>query len=132
MSTRTITLTDSAPITITEEKWPVIARASEFEHDGQVRSQANVTSEWGLRVRQHEDGRSIVYATYAYSSNYQGARCYSAKRGIVVPKDGDVIAAIRAVGNDIASAEHAEGDAERWPTIVADCIADLPAVAIAE
>jgi hypothetical protein len=127
MATRTITLTDRAPVTIDEVVWPVIAVAKDDEHDGQVECQANRKSAWSVRVRRHADGRTIVSACYSYHSNWQNARSYSAKRGILMPAGADLVAAIREVCSDIATAECQEGDAERWPTLAAECIADLPA-----
>ena len=132
-TTRTITLTGRPPVTITEETWPVIATASDDCHDGQVECQANRRSKWAVRVRQHADGRAIVYATYSYSSNWQGARGYAAKRGIMLPAASSaatICTAIRDVCADIAEAESQGGDAERWPTLAAECIADMPAETI--
>lgn len=127
MSKRTITLTNRAPVTIEEAAWPVIAQASDDWHDGQVECQANRRIKWAVRVRQHADGRAIVYATYSYDSSWQGARSYSAKRGVLLPAGADIVAAIREVCDDIAQAESNDDDAQRWPTLAADCIADLPA-----
>lgn len=53
----TITMTDRAPITITKEDWPVIADAE--WHTGEHKIQAN--EEAYMRVREHADGRRIVY-----------------------------------------------------------------------
>lgn len=130
MSKRTITLTDRPPVTIEEDNWDVIAIASDNEHDGKVKSQANIESNWWIKVRQHDDGRAIVSASYSYRSNWQNARDYSAKRGIVLPATSDsaaIIAAIKEVCADIATAEHHGDEADRWPTLAAECIADLPA-----
>lgn len=107
---RTITLTDRPPVTIIEDDWPTIASAS--EHDGQIECQAN--RRWGLHVRQHEDGRSIVYAVY--STQYQGESGY--RGGEMLPTVNDSIPeAIRRVG------ERGEFSAH----IIDECIADLPA-----
>jgi hypothetical protein len=127
MSKRTITLTDHAPITIEEENWPVIAADNDKEYDGQVECQANRISQWWVRVRQHADSRAIVYAGYEYNTHFQSERSYSAKRGVMLPPGSDLIAAIREVADDIAGAECAGDDASRWPTLVAECIADFPA-----
>ena len=56
---RTITLTDRAPVQIDEAVWPRIAYAT--RHDGEVECQAN--HKWHLTVRQHADGRRIVYGS---------------------------------------------------------------------
>lgn len=136
-STRTITLTDRRPVKIQDSEWPLIASASDKDYDNQYEFQANRISNWFVGVRQHEDGRAIVYATYSYSSNYQGARNYTAKRGVLLgrwrPTSDDpngVADAIRDVCEDIANAEHKDDDASRWPTLAAECIADLPAETI--
>ena len=139
MSKRTITLTDHAPINIEEASWPIIAKASDKEHDGEVECQANRISTWFLRVRQHQDGRAIVYGGYDYDSHWRGERDYNARRGIMLtigegegarPTMDDIISAIREVCEDIASAECNGDDAARWPTLAAECIADLPAVEV--
>lgn len=137
MAKRTITLTSRSPVTIDDDKWPVIASASDSEHDGQVECQANIKSSWWVKVRQEPvTNRFLVYAGYSYESNYQGARNYSAKRGVLLDNAShpdsrdadDVCRAIREVCEDIASAECSEGDAARWTTLANECIADMPAV----
>lgn len=131
MSTkRTITLTDRPPVTISEEHWPLIARGSDSEHDGQVECQANTESKWFIGVRQHADGRAIVYSTYWYSSNWQGARCYNPKHGVMLPAGSTpeaICAAINDVAQGMAGCECYGNDAERWPTLADECIADMPA-----
>lgn len=134
MTMRTITLTGRPPVKIEEDNWPVMASASDEEHDGQVKCQANRISNWMVKARLHDDGRAIVYATYSYSSNWQDARCYSAKRGVLLPAEcteQDICDAIRDVCRDIATAEHADDDAQRWPTLADECIADMPAEELA-
>ena len=129
MSTLTITLTGRPPVTIIEGDWPIIASGWDAESD----AQANHRSEWSIRVRQHSDGRALVYATYSYTSDWQGARDYSARRGVLLPTGSDAAAictAIEEVSRDIAAAEHHGDDASRWPTLAAECIAAMPAEAI--
>lgn len=48
---RRITLTDQGPIVILEGQWPIVARST----DGDTEEQ------WGIFVRQHADGRRLVY-----------------------------------------------------------------------
>lgn len=140
MSQRTITLTGRPPVKINEDNWPVLASASDSEHDGQVECQANRKSSWWIKVRQHEDGRAIVYAGYSYTANWQNARDYAAKRGVMLeigegdgarPTDEQICRAIREVCEDIAGAECDGDDAARWPTLAAECIADMPAEELA-
>lgn len=127
-------LTGRPPVKIEEDDWNIIAQAKDKEHDGQVECQANRVSEWAVRVRQHDDGRAIVYATYSYTSNWQNARDYAAKRGVFLdntvnesPSNQMICDAIREVCENIATAEHHDGDESRWATLAAECIADMPA-----
>lgn len=104
----TIRLTDRPPVTIVRDDWPTIASAKDW--DNRYESQANRT--WHLKVRQHIDGRSIVYGWH--TSQYQGA---------TEPHAGELLAA----GDDIVAAIHrvaADCDCE---SIAQDCIQDLPA-----
>lgn len=117
----TITLSDRAPITIVADDWPVVARAD--WHDGQVRCQAN--RERFIKVREHEDGRRIVYG--CYTTNWQKERGAAAgyvlerpeplgERTGLSDRDADTIRAIRRVAGVIGDAQLAD-----------EVIADLPA-----
>jgi len=127
MSKRTITLTNRPPVTISEENWPVIASANDKEFDNEYEFQANRISKWFAAVRQHKDGRAIVYATYSHDSRWQGERGYSAKCGMIVDAGGDIIYAINRVCSDIAGMPCYGEDCGRWQTIEAELIASLPA-----
>lgn len=125
--TRTITLTGRRPVTIDEAEWPIIARASDDDYDGQdpaLHQQASdqgQLDEYSLRVRQHADGRAIVYGTYTegWHSDHDGLT----HAGRLLPADeagGSNFAiadAIRDVGAVLGVPDQ----------LVADCIADLPA-----
>jgi hypothetical protein len=128
--TRTITLTNQPPVTIHEDNWPIIASASDDWHDGQYDCQSNRWTKWFVGVRQHADGRCIVYAIYAHITSRSGERSYSARRGHLPQPGGDIVDAIRKVCSEISEAECYGDDSDRWPTLAADCIADLPAVAL--
>ena len=123
---RTITLTDRAPVNILESDWPVIAAGS-FEHyDNQYRFQANRTTDIDVHVRQHADGRALVYAVFKYTSAYQDEPNAIHRTGVLLDAGADLPAAIREVGEQLA-----ERAGEREKAIrdcVNDCIADLPAV----
>lgn len=79
-TTRTITLTDRAPVEIVDSDWPIIAQAR--HHDGVIEVQA--TRKWWMKVRQHADGRVIVYG--AHLTQWQGE---------VDRRDGEVLDEIR-------------------------------------
>jgi len=121
--TRTITLTGRRPVTIDEDEWPVIAKTSGDNYDGTdparhwQASDRGEIDEYSLRVRQHEDGRAIVYGTYAESwhSGHEGLT----HAGYVVTPDKNhtIEHAIQQTGTDLGVPAQ----------LVADCIADLPA-----
>lgn len=130
---RTITLTGRPPVRIDEDNWPVIASAADKDWDNQYESQANRTWKWWVTVRQHADGRAIVYAGYAYTTQYQNGRDYSARNGQLLPARAGAVAicdAIREVCEEIVSAEADDDHTARWQTLAAECIADMPAEAI--
>lgn len=105
--TRVITLTDRPPIKIKEDEWPVIAESRWYE--GQYDFQANRDG-W-LKVRQHADGRSIVYG--AFDSEFQTES--NLRGGVLLDKGADIAAAINRVAATCNATQCA-----------ADCIADLP------
>jgi hypothetical protein len=111
--TRTITLTDRAPVRIREDLWPIIASAR--RGDGVVDYQDN--HRWYLTVRQHADGRMLVYGSEAggpggVHRGYEGACA-----GEMVEPGGDVVAVIRRVGERARCSEAMQDE----------CIGDLPA-----
>lgn len=107
----TITLTRRAPVTVSKEEWPIIASAKDW--DNQHECQANRT--WKLTVRQHADGRALVYGVY--TTQYQGEKD---KRG------GELL---EGANPDIPAAIGRVADYLGFDCGLADrCIADLPAV----
>lgn len=109
--TRTITLSNRPPVKIKESEWPMIAKASWCDNPA-IPVQANRSA--SVRVRQHADGRSIVYGVY--ESQWQGES--TLKSGVLLDKGADIAAAINEVVNEIGVTT----------TMAAECIADLPAV----
>lgn len=106
---RTITLTDRPPVRVSDDAWPTVAKAKWYE--GEIECQAN-RSAW-LRVRRHEDGRTIVYG--AYDTCWRGEE--PVRGGELLPDPADTVAAIRRVGADLGIPDSA----------IRDCIANLPA-----
>jgi hypothetical protein len=124
----TITLTGRRPVTITRDQWPIIAAAGDKNWDNQYESQANRTWNYDLRVRQHADGRTLVYGIYRYGTQYQNESCAGIRGGEMVAAD-EVIPAIQRVGKWMADnlpSNHAD-EAEIFNRLVNECIADLPA-----
>lgn len=133
--TRTITLTNSAPVKIREDEWPVIARGSYRDHDNQYEFQANRTWEVDIRVRQHPDGRAIVYGVYDYDTEIQGERGFRARAGVLL--DGASVSAhipdaVSEVASTLNAAAEAAGHDFRADISAAEreCVADLPAITL--
>ena len=115
-----ITLSERRPLTIVESEWPVIATA--FRHDGAVESQAN--HEWMISVREHADGRRLVYGWLQAGNGGVHAGWRGAEGGFLVsPDDGpdeqETVRAIRRVAGIVG--DDALGN---------ECIGDLPAEAV--
>lgn len=138
----TITLTNRPPVKITEEQWPLLAAGSWSDHDGQVECQANRRWKAWIKVRQHEDGRTIVYGLYDYDTAFQGEPNANYRDGqMVTPSAEDypegaresfwvgqpIIDAIRAVGERLQE----RSGHECWPDLIATTIADMPAEELA-
>lgn len=137
--TRTITLTGRAPVRIVEDDWPLIASAKDDSYVGNDYSryqQALAQGEcdqYAIRVREHADGRILVYGALDAATAWTGSESrrggvlltppgegpLTADDGRVVP-DSEIVAAIQVVGADCNLPEH----------VIRACIADLPPEAI--
>ncbi len=121
--TRTITLTAAPPVRVREDLWPIIARAR--RHDGKVECQAN--HEWHLTVRQHADGRAIVYGSEE-SGNGGTYHGYEPARAGELLAASDSASERWTSASDVAAAIRRVGEAARCSeAMIAECIADLPA-----
>ena len=125
--TRTITLTGRPPVRIVENDWPVIAAAMAKEWDNAHEFQANRTTSASIRVRQNRDGRTLVYAIYDYSTNFQGAADRSAKAGELLPSGESAADCIIRVAEEMDSAIGDDHFGVTFSLLARECIADLPA-----
>lgn len=123
---RTITLTGRAPVKISETDWPVIAHGRFQAWDGEFQFQAARTTDLDIYVRQHADGRALVYGVYATTSRHQGERDTTLRVGRLLDAGEDLPAAILGVAKEL---EYACGS-DRAQDVARECIADLPPVAI--
>jgi len=82
-----IVLTARPPVRVYDDEWPVIATGEAEDYDGQYRQQATRTRAAVIRVRQHQDGRVLVYGTYDFSTQWQGERDLRCNAGELLPAD---------------------------------------------
>jgi len=122
---RTITLTSRAPVTIRESDWPVIARAAGDSFDGadlarhrQAVMQGDVDI-YSLHVRQHADGRTLVYGVLDAAIPAWGAPAggETHRGGVLLPAGANIAQAIRQVGEECKLPD----------SIIRECVANLPA-----
>jgi len=107
--TLTITLTGRRPVQIAKSEWPMIA--SNHEYDGEHECQANRHER--INVRQHADGRTLVYGVYSTAWANESDR----RRGELLD-----------FGEDIPTAIHRVAESMEFEPAFAECvIADLPA-----
>lgn len=106
----TVTLTDRAPARIRKADWPIVAKVEDW--DNQHRSQAN--RDWTLIVRQHADGRALVYGIYSSRWADESDR----RGGELVESGDDIPAAVKRVAEYLGFSREL---ADR-------CVAKLPAV----
>lgn len=123
---RTITLTDRPPVRITDAEWPTLASGTFEWHDNQYRFQANRTRDIFVKVRQHADGRVLVYAGYDTSSAWQGETGDRHRTGELLEAGGDIIAALHRVADELAT-RALGAHANEIRDCMNECIADLPA-----
>ena len=98
--TRTITLTDRPPLTITEDAWPLIAHGQghDWSPHGQT-GERDASRKWrcDIRVRRSIGARLLVYGNLDYETKWMGERDRTYKAGVVIEAGDDVVAAIRKV-----------------------------------
>ena len=110
-----ITMSERRPLSIDPELWPVIAQADWY--DGQVECQANNIKR--IKVREHSDGRRIVYGFRRAGNGGQHAGTRNPEAGFLLAANAgehETIRALRRVGGVIDDDRLAE-----------ECIATLPA-----
>ncbi len=123
MTTRTITLTGRRPVTIDEDAWPRIAEALEHHSCGEHAQNGKVS--WQLRIRQHADGRLIMYGTTRGWCQCSDTETTTPRAGYVLPagtSDAELAAMALQVAKAILPPDY--GSAEG---LAQDLMADLPA-----
>ena len=119
--TITISMSERRPVTIDTSNWPVVARANAW--DNQYEFQANHV--WEIAVREHADGRRIVYCEYdsGPGGTHIGFRPirggYMIDSRAVLDSSAHEAATIRAIRRCAGLIDREE--------LGSECIADLPA-----
>ena len=124
---RTITLTNQAPVKITDDHWPLIAGGSWKDWDNQYECQANRTWKIDIHVRQHADGRAIVYGVYHYTTCFQGDSGESYRVGSLLAAPADLLAGIHDTAHQMVDRVQDSTLHHHIRTVADECIADLPA-----
>lgn len=125
----TITLTGRAPVKINREDWPKIAEASDHTYDGEYDFQSFRRTKWYLNVRQHVDGRMIVYSIYSHKMAWQGEQEMYVRAGHLYPTGADLPKAISELAREMVLKVDREGsaqDAGVFYRLGDECIANLP------
>jgi len=120
-----IFLTDRPPVAIEDDKWPIIAEADDVEIiDGWMYIERMIA------VRQHQDGRAVVYAGYSVKSNGNDNTNYNVSHGQILLtafNNKEICAIIMTLENQMGTYEKDHGDLLRWQRIKETCIQDMPA-----
>lgn len=107
-----IALSDRAPVRINPDLWPVLATVKDW--DNHLECQANQV--WRISVRQHADGRTLVYGVHTRGPGGMPLTFRERHAGFLLEPSGDIVRAIRRVAGAIDADSLADA-----------CIADLPA-----
>jgi len=116
-----IPLTDCPPVRIKEDEWPILAHG---DYRNFICNQL-----WCVHiyVRQHNDGRCIVYGTYDFDSLYEDKPNIEVYAGVFLNhSENDMIVGIHDVGEILRNAVDCDS-AIHISSAVRKCIADLPA-----
>lgn len=111
-----VLMSERAPVKIDPDEWPILAEACDYTGSHEV--QAN--EKWFIKVREHEDGRRIVYGQNFRGPGGMPIEWKGAYAGFLIdPKKVDVSAetvrAIRRVAGLIGNHD-----------LGSECVADLP------
>jgi len=122
-TTKTILMTDTAPVRIVDIEWPVIAHGDHSWFSGIFQDQSKNTLEIDVWVRKHADGRVLVYGRFERTFKLEEASnvLLHAGRLYTNPTSEVLVKGIRKIGMEICPAEQSAAD----PAVTA-CIADLP------
>jgi len=130
--TLTIALSERRPVTISDDEWPLVAEAT--WHSGTIAVQANEVAY--LRVREHLDGRVLVYGVrdsgpggvrLGYRAMYGGHLLTSESPATMVAAgDGPLISRREVDSAEIIRAIRRVAGALNLTELGSECVANLP------
>lgn len=123
----TITLTGRRPAKIALAEWPILAEGSAKDWDNQYEFQANRRSDLKIKVRQHADGRAIVYGIYDHDTQFQSESGKTVRAGRLLDAGADIPAAITVLADEMAERIGDDPFGLDVHEVAHQCIADLPA-----
>lgn len=129
-------MTGRRPISIVRDDWPLIAWGVEEEYNGQVRDESHETGDASIRVRQHSDGRLLVYGAFAYVCGHPNSPSHDASAGAIYPAGSDIAEAIDEIVETMHAklAKQSRGQYVPCETLIdraaQGCLADLEPEAI--
>ncbi|OGR95484.1 MAG: hypothetical protein A2V88_15345 [Elusimicrobia bacterium RBG_16_66_12] len=125
MKTRKIVLSERRPVTITLEDWPRIAHASRCWGGSGHECQANEAGH--ITVRQHEDGRTLVYCSRDRGPGGMAAGYRGSEGGYLLAGSGPVDYPAQTHADEIVRAIRRCAGIIDAPELGDECISDLPA-----
>jgi hypothetical protein len=121
--TRIITLSDRPPVRIRDDEWPVIGEAfadsykgNDYARHQQAAAQGELDT-YTIKVRQHADGRCLVYAVLKGATAWTGTKPMKAGRLVAQAATQHLADIIREVGSE----------ADIPDDVIQTCIGSLPA-----
>lgn len=130
---RVITLTNAQPIRIIDADWTLIASGNGDSFIGNDHARHTQSTSNGeldryiLKVRQHNDGRTIVYGIFDAASAWTGHEDRRGGELLTPPRDTLINDTDWCVWDELPRAIRRVGEYCQLPdSIIRDCIADLP------
>ena len=118
----------NGPILIDSLQWPIVAKGARSACDNQYEFQAFRRWKASITVRQHTDGRAIVYGHYEFSTQYPMEEDCDLRDGVHCSAGADIPLVIRQVAQaletDAAASEQEHGDI--IAKAMRDCLANMP------
>lgn len=93
-----IVLSHRAPVIVNDAEWPIIASSGQGGATCQDKH-------WSLTVRQHADGRAIVYGKMTGPSSYNSADIYAGRYMDNQPTQDEIAYELNNIGCDLEAPE---------------------------